>query len=201
MDHLSSHGLWYPPEATRSAQFKPYPQLKGDSSHSSMHPILKVAGVVHKWYYIPLCTIFAQQFNGDTFRTKFHDSKPRSQNSTPIPKKHSSAHQSGISWRVSKDYSRTPITWPCRSWVGSSIEDYLKREIYQGYYIISISFKGRKYFSIPWTIQSVHTGNTHVSCMALAQLGQFIPTVAIQSHSSFPKMARTVLAQFRQYRQ
>ncbi|MBW0482833.1 hypothetical protein O181_022548 [Austropuccinia psidii MF-1] len=31
-----------------------------------MHPVLKVAGVVHIWYYIPLCTIFAQQF---------HDSK------------------------------------------------------------------------------------------------------------------------------
>ncbi|MBW0460571.1 hypothetical protein O181_000286 [Austropuccinia psidii MF-1] len=46
-----------------------------------MHPVLKVAGVVHIWYYIPLCTIFAQQFNGDIFRTEFHDSKikvPRS---------------------------------------------------------------------------------------------------------------------------
>ncbi|MBW0476682.1 hypothetical protein O181_016397 [Austropuccinia psidii MF-1] len=25
-----------------------------------MHPVLKVAGVVHIWYYIPLCTIFAR---------------------------------------------------------------------------------------------------------------------------------------------
>ncbi|MBW0525316.1 hypothetical protein O181_065031 [Austropuccinia psidii MF-1] len=28
-----------------------------------MHPALKVAGVVHIWYYIPLCTICAQKFN------------------------------------------------------------------------------------------------------------------------------------------
>ncbi|MBW0537676.1 hypothetical protein O181_077391 [Austropuccinia psidii MF-1] len=26
---------------------KPFPQLKGNSVHSSMHPVLKVAGVVH----------------------------------------------------------------------------------------------------------------------------------------------------------
>ncbi|MBW0576756.1 hypothetical protein O181_116471 [Austropuccinia psidii MF-1] len=49
----------------------PSPQLKGDFSHSSMHPILKVAGVVHILYYIPLCTIFAQQFNGDAVGTPF----------------------------------------------------------------------------------------------------------------------------------
>ncbi|MBW0497293.1 hypothetical protein O181_037008 [Austropuccinia psidii MF-1] len=40
-----------------------------------MHPVLKVAGVVHIWHYLPLCTIFAQQFNGEIFRTKFHYSK------------------------------------------------------------------------------------------------------------------------------
>ncbi|MBW0486995.1 hypothetical protein O181_026710 [Austropuccinia psidii MF-1] len=62
-NHFSAHGLWWLPEAIRSAQLNPSPQLKGDSSHSSMHPILKVAGVVHIWYYIPLCTIFSQKFN------------------------------------------------------------------------------------------------------------------------------------------
>ncbi|MBW0496630.1 hypothetical protein O181_036345 [Austropuccinia psidii MF-1] len=40
-----------------------------------MHPVLKDAGVVHIWYYIPLCTIFAQQSNGDVFGTQFHDPK------------------------------------------------------------------------------------------------------------------------------
>ncbi|MBW0538315.1 hypothetical protein O181_078030 [Austropuccinia psidii MF-1] len=82
-----------------------------------MHPVLKVAGVVHIWYYIPLCTIFSQHFNGDIFRTKFHDSKSKSQNPTPILKEDSSAHQSGNPWRLSEDYSRTPATWPYRSWL------------------------------------------------------------------------------------
>ncbi|MBW0587317.1 hypothetical protein O181_127032 [Austropuccinia psidii MF-1] len=84
-----------------------------------MHSILKVAGVVHIWYYIPLCTIFAQQFNSDLFRTKFNDSKSRSQNPTPISKEDSSDHQSGNPWQLSEDYSRTPTTWLCRSWVGN----------------------------------------------------------------------------------
>ncbi|MBW0547592.1 hypothetical protein O181_087307 [Austropuccinia psidii MF-1] len=104
MDHCSAHGLWQPPEATRSAQINPSPQLKGNSSHSSMHPILKVAGVVHIWYYIPLCTIFPQQSNGDFFRTKLHDSKSRSQNPMPISKEDSSDHQSGNPWPLSEDY-------------------------------------------------------------------------------------------------
>ncbi|MBW0549383.1 hypothetical protein O181_089098 [Austropuccinia psidii MF-1] len=60
-----------------------------------MHPVLKVAGVGHIWYYILLCTIFAQQFNGDVSRTKFHLSKSRSQNPTPILKEDSLTHQSG----------------------------------------------------------------------------------------------------------
>ncbi|MBW0482636.1 hypothetical protein O181_022351 [Austropuccinia psidii MF-1] len=110
MDHFSFHGLWKPPEATRSAQRNPSHQLKGDSSHSSMHPILKVAGVVHTWYYIPLCTIFAQKLNGDVFRTNFHDYKSRSQNPMPISKEDSSAHQSGNPWWLSQDYSRARTT-------------------------------------------------------------------------------------------
>ncbi|MBW0562202.1 hypothetical protein O181_101917 [Austropuccinia psidii MF-1] len=84
-----------------------------------MHSVLKVAGVVHIWCYIPLCTIFAQQFNVDIFRTKFHDSKSRFQNSMPISKEESSAHQFGNPWWLSEDYSRTPTTWPFRSWVGN----------------------------------------------------------------------------------
>ncbi|MBW0494727.1 hypothetical protein O181_034442 [Austropuccinia psidii MF-1] len=65
--HKSVHGLWKPPEATSSAQNKDSP--------SSMHPIVKDPGVVHIWYNIPLCTIFAQQSNGDIFRNKLSDPK------------------------------------------------------------------------------------------------------------------------------
>ncbi|MBW0571045.1 hypothetical protein O181_110760 [Austropuccinia psidii MF-1] len=51
---------------------KPSPQLMGNSFHSFIPSVLKVAGMVHIWYYIPLCTIFAQQSNGDVFRIQFH---------------------------------------------------------------------------------------------------------------------------------
>ncbi|MBW0478140.1 hypothetical protein O181_017855 [Austropuccinia psidii MF-1] len=97
-----------------------------------MHPVLKDAGVVHIWYYIPLCTIFAQQSNCDIFRTQIHDSESRSQNTSPILKEHSSAHQSGDPWRLSEDHFRTPTTWPCRSWVGNSSR-IIPRAIIRGY--------------------------------------------------------------------
>ncbi|MBW0489480.1 hypothetical protein O181_029195 [Austropuccinia psidii MF-1] len=99
------------------------PQLTGNSFQSSMHPVLKVAGVVHIWYYIPLCTIFAQQSNGEVFRTIFRLSKSRSQNPMPISKEDLSTHQSGNPWWQSEDHSRTPTTWLCRSWVGTFIQD------------------------------------------------------------------------------
>ncbi|MBW0469735.1 hypothetical protein O181_009450 [Austropuccinia psidii MF-1] len=97
-----------------------------------MHPVLKDAGVVHIWYYIPLCTIFSQQSNGDIFRTQFHDSKSRSQNPSPILKEDSSAHQSGNPWRLSEDHPRTPTIWFCRSWVGNSSR-IIPRAILRGY--------------------------------------------------------------------
>ncbi|MBW0517944.1 hypothetical protein O181_057659 [Austropuccinia psidii MF-1] len=85
-----------------------------------MHPVLKVSGVVHIWYYIPLYTIFDQKFNGDVLRTQFHISKSRSQNPMPISKEDILTHQYGNQWRQSEDHSRIPISWPCRSWVGNS---------------------------------------------------------------------------------
>ncbi|MBW0570645.1 hypothetical protein O181_110360 [Austropuccinia psidii MF-1] len=111
---------------------RPPAQLKGKSCHSSMNPILKNAGVVHIWYYIPLCTIFAQQSNGDVFRTQFHDSKSSSQNPSPILKEDSSAHQSGNPWRLSEDHFMAPTTWPCRGWVGNS-SSIIPRAILRGY--------------------------------------------------------------------
>ncbi|MBW0504440.1 hypothetical protein O181_044155 [Austropuccinia psidii MF-1] len=85
-----------------------------------MHCVLKAAGMVHIWFYIPLCTIFAQEFNGDAYWTQFHLSKSRSQNPIPISKEDLSAHQSGNPWQQSEGHSRIPITWPCRSWVRNS---------------------------------------------------------------------------------
>ncbi|MBW0592480.1 hypothetical protein O181_132195 [Austropuccinia psidii MF-1] len=64
----------------------PFPSTSGDFFLSSIPSVLKVAGIVHIWYYIPLCTIFAQQSNDDVLRTQFHLSKSRSQIPTPISK-------------------------------------------------------------------------------------------------------------------
>ncbi|MBW0574390.1 hypothetical protein O181_114105, partial [Austropuccinia psidii MF-1] len=91
-----------------------------------MHPVIKVAGVVHIWCYIPLCTIFAQKFNGDVFRTQFHLLNSRHQNPTPISKEDFWTHQLGNPWRLAEDHSRTPTTWLCRSWVGTLIQDSSK---------------------------------------------------------------------------
>ncbi|MBW0585300.1 hypothetical protein O181_125015 [Austropuccinia psidii MF-1] len=125
---------------------QPSPQLMANSFHSFLPSVLEVAGLVHIWYYIPLCTIFAQEFNGEAFRSKFHNPISRSQNPTPISKEDYSTHQSDKLWRQSEDSSRIPTTCICRSWVGI------------------------KYFNTPWTTQFIRTGLIQSTCMALAQL-------------------------------
>ncbi|MBW0495172.1 hypothetical protein O181_034887 [Austropuccinia psidii MF-1] len=165
-----------------------------------MYPILKVAGVVHIWYYIQLCTIFAQKINGDAFRTIFHDSKSRSQNTTPILKEDSSAHQSGNPWRLSEDYSRTPTTWSCRSWVGNYLR-IIPRAILRGYSSFNqLSRQQVLQYSLdnsngPYRQQSI------IPVCHWPNWANSYSTVGIQSHSSIIKMARAVLAQFRQYSQ
>ncbi|MBW0576446.1 hypothetical protein O181_116161 [Austropuccinia psidii MF-1] len=192
MYHFSAHGVWLPPEAIRPAQHK------GDSSHSFMHPVLKVAGVLHIWYYIPLCTIFAQQFNGDVFRNKFHNSKSWSQSPTPILKEDSSAHQSGNPWRLSEDYSRTPTTWPCGSWVGNYFR-ITPRAILRGYSLFNqLSRQQVLQYSLDNSIGPYRQQSFIPVCPWPNQANSY-STVGIQSHSSIIKMARTVLAQLRQY--
>ncbi|MBW0593421.1 hypothetical protein O181_133136 [Austropuccinia psidii MF-1] len=131
MDQYPSHGLWQPLEATRSSQ-SAFPSAYGEFFHSSMHSVLNVAGVVHIWYYIPLCTIFAQQFNGDVFRTHFHISISRSQNPIPISKEDYSTHLSDKLWRQSEDSSRIPTTCNCRSWVGTLFRIIQKGKLSRG---------------------------------------------------------------------
>ncbi|MBW0491548.1 hypothetical protein O181_031263 [Austropuccinia psidii MF-1] len=77
-----SMALWITPEATSSAQNMDSSPVKAKTSPSSMHPILNDPGVVHIWYNIPLCTIFAQKFNGNIFRTKLSDPKSSPQSIT-----------------------------------------------------------------------------------------------------------------------
>ncbi|MBW0572076.1 hypothetical protein O181_111791 [Austropuccinia psidii MF-1] len=164
-----------------------------------MHPILKVAGVVHIWYYIPLCTLFAQQFNGDVFRTKFNDSKSRSQNPTPILKEDSSAHQSGNPWLLSGDYSRTSTTWPCRSWVGNYFR-IIPRAILRGYSSFNqLSRQKVLQYSLENSI-GPYRQPTIIPVCPWPNWANSYSTVGIQSHSSILNMARAVLTQSRQYR-
>ncbi|MBW0540017.1 hypothetical protein O181_079732 [Austropuccinia psidii MF-1] len=179
---------------------KPSPQLKGNSVYFSMHPILKVAGVVHIWYYIPLCTIFAQKFNGDVLRTKFHNSNSRSQDPTPILKQDSLTHQSGNPWRQSEDHSRIPTTWPCRSWVGNFIQDYSKG-ILRGYSVFQSVVKASSISillgQLNWSIQaSIH----RPVCAWPNCANSFLHCGNSVKQINF-KMAGTVLAQFGQYSQ
>ncbi|MBW0592643.1 hypothetical protein O181_132358 [Austropuccinia psidii MF-1] len=53
-----------------------FPSTPGDFLFPLIPSVLKVAGMVHIWYYIPLCTIFAQQSNGDVFRIQLKVSNP-----------------------------------------------------------------------------------------------------------------------------
>ncbi|MBW0585593.1 hypothetical protein O181_125308 [Austropuccinia psidii MF-1] len=111
---------------------QPSPQLMGNSFHSFIPSVLKVAGVVHIWYYIPLCTIFAQQSNGDIFRSHLHLSTSRSQNPMPISKEDHPAHWSDKLWLQSEDASRIPTTCICRSWVGILFRTIQKGQFSRG---------------------------------------------------------------------
>ncbi|MBW0484883.1 hypothetical protein O181_024598 [Austropuccinia psidii MF-1] len=165
-----------------------------------MHPVLKVVGVVHIWYYIPLCTIFAQELNGDTFRTQLHLSKSRSQNPTSISKEDFLTHQSGNLWWQSEDHSRIPITWPCRSWVGNSFR-IIPRAIIRGYTLFQSAFKASSISILLGQLNlSIQVAINQPVC-TWPNCANSYSTVGVQSHSSNFKMARSLLTQFRQYSQ
>ncbi|MBW0556681.1 hypothetical protein O181_096396 [Austropuccinia psidii MF-1] len=117
-----------------------FPPIEGKVSLSSMHRILKVPQVVHIWYNTPLCTIFAQQSNGDIFRTKLSDTKS-------IPKSITNLEGRFFSYSVwqfpgsSQKIIQAPQS-PCPAVVGLpfSHQDYSK-ETFQRLSIFSISFK------------------------------------------------------------
>ncbi|MBW0569127.1 hypothetical protein O181_108842 [Austropuccinia psidii MF-1] len=152
---------------------QPSPKPMGNSFLSFIPSVLEVAGVVHIWYYIPLCTMFAQPPNGDVFRTHFHLSISRSQNPTPILKEDHSAHQSDNLWRQSEDSSRIPTTCICRSWVGTLfriIQRANSQEVLHQFNQLS------RHQVFQYSLDnSIHLYRPHsITCMALAQLGHFI---------------------------
>ncbi|MBW0472618.1 hypothetical protein O181_012333 [Austropuccinia psidii MF-1] len=105
--HISAHGLWQPPEATSSAPMKDSHQSQGKTFPSSKHPILKDPGVVHRWYNIPLCTIFSQQSNGEALRPNYVIAN-QVPNPSPISKENISAIPSGNSLAA----TRRPLKGP-----------------------------------------------------------------------------------------
>ncbi|MBW0497368.1 hypothetical protein O181_037083 [Austropuccinia psidii MF-1] len=165
---------------------RPPAQFKGKISQSSIHPVLKDAGVVLIGYYIPLCTIFAQQCNGDAFR---------SQNTSPTLNEDSSAHQSCNPWPLSEGHPRTPTTWFCRRWVGNSVR-IIPRAIPRGYSSFN-KFSRQKV--LQYSLESSIHPYRQQSIVPVCPWDNSYSTVGIQSHSSICKMARTVLTQFRQY--
>ncbi|MBW0541465.1 hypothetical protein O181_081180 [Austropuccinia psidii MF-1] len=197
MDHISSHGLWQPPEATKPAQ-QAFPSTSRELFHPPCTPYSRlqewcIDGIIY--HYAPF---FAQKFNGDVFRTKFHNPKFGSQNPTPISKEDSLTHQSGNPWQQSEDHSRIPINWPCRSWVGNFIQDDCKG-----------IFRGNTIFQSVVKESSISILLGQLNWSILASINQPVcpwPNWAISifhcgnSITQFHfKMARTVLAQFRQY--
>ncbi|MBW0524383.1 hypothetical protein O181_064098 [Austropuccinia psidii MF-1] len=151
-----------------------------------MHPVLKVTGVVHIWYHIPLCTIFAQQFNGDFFRRKFQNSNSRSQNPKPILKEDFSTHQSGNPWQQSEDHSRIPITLSCRSWLAISF-----RIIPRAFSEVIQSFNQSSRHEVFQYSLDKSIGPYRHQSINLYVLGPIGPikssTVGIQSHSSISR--------------
>ncbi|MBW0490738.1 hypothetical protein O181_030453 [Austropuccinia psidii MF-1] len=137
-----------------------------------MHPVRKVSGVVHIW-------------------TKFHNSKSRAQNPTPILKEDSSAHQSGNPWWLSEDNSRTPTTWPCRSWVGNYFR-IIPRAILRGYSSSNkLSRKQVLQYSLDNSIGTYRQQSIIPVC-PWPNWANSYSTVGIQSHSLILNMARTV---------
>ncbi|MBW0585997.1 hypothetical protein O181_125712 [Austropuccinia psidii MF-1] len=137
-----------------------------------MPSILKDAGVVTIWYYIPLCTIFAQQSNGDVFRTHFHLSISRSQNPMPILKEDYSAHQSDKLWWQSEDSSRIPTTCNCRSWVGTLFRT-IKGANYQELLQKFNQFSRHKVFQYSFD-NSIHPYRPHsINLYAFGSIGPF----------------------------
>ncbi|MBW0472734.1 hypothetical protein O181_012449 [Austropuccinia psidii MF-1] len=128
---LSTPGLWQSPEATKSNSAR-FPLHSGE--RIIFINVLRTmdSGKVHIWYNIPSCNNFAQQSNGDGFTTKLGHFKNKSSNTSPILKEVFSIIQSCTPWRLPEDHSRTPTTWPCRSWVVLFFR-ILPREILRGY--------------------------------------------------------------------
>ncbi|MBW0584449.1 hypothetical protein O181_124164 [Austropuccinia psidii MF-1] len=147
-----------------------------------MHPTLKDPGVVHIWYNIPLCTICAQQSNGDVFRTKLCDSKASPQSITIF----GGEGFSHSVWQFPCGYKKTiqgPQPPGPAGFGFLILTKTILSVIIRGYQL-SQSLSRYQVLRISWTAPLVHTGSNQASCMALAYLGQFIFHCGKLSHTA-----------------
>ncbi|MBW0574131.1 hypothetical protein O181_113846 [Austropuccinia psidii MF-1] len=115
----------------------------------------------------------------------------------PFLKDDSLTHQSGNQWWQSEDHSRIPITWPCRSWVGNFFQDYSKGIL-----------RGNKIFQSAVKASSISILLGQLNWSMQASINQPVCPWPNWANSIFHrgnsitqfnfKMARTLLAQFRQ---
>ncbi|MBW0474567.1 hypothetical protein O181_014282 [Austropuccinia psidii MF-1] len=197
-NHLRTQiGLWQPSEATRSAPSKDCPPVQGKTSLPSMHSVLKdqewcIYGIIY--HYAPfLLSNPMVTLSGPNYIIPNQVPSP-----SPISKKDFSAIQSGNSLVATRRPFKVPNHLALQRLGCQLLIRTIMRAILSGYQSFQ-SLSRHQVFSIPWTAQLVHTGSNQASCMALAQLGQFIfhcgnPVTQL----SILKMARAVLTQLRQ---
>ncbi|MBW0463160.1 hypothetical protein O181_002875 [Austropuccinia psidii MF-1] len=161
--HKSVHGLWKSSEATRSAPRKDSPPVQGKTSFPSMHSILKdqewcIYGIIY--HYAPfLLSNPMVTLSGPN--SVIPNQVP---NPSTISKEVFSAIHSGNSLAATRRPFKDPnhLALQELGFPFSEVINYIQ------------SFSRHQLLSFPWTTQLVHTDSNQVSCMALAQLGQFI---------------------------
>ncbi|MBW0554142.1 hypothetical protein O181_093857 [Austropuccinia psidii MF-1] len=94
--------LWQSPEATSSSSGR-FPPQSGQRLLLTNVLHTMDSGMVHIWYTIPLCTDFAQQSNGDGFRTKLGHFKQSPQIPHPFRRK----SFQGLSPAIQGGYQKT----------------------------------------------------------------------------------------------
>ncbi|MBW0576530.1 hypothetical protein O181_116245, partial [Austropuccinia psidii MF-1] len=154
--------------------------------------------MLHISYYIPLCTIFPQQSNGDAFRTKLKHSNSSPQIHHPYQRKTSQP----CSLAIHGDYQQIIQELPPPGSAGGgfifSLQDQSRGNSKRLRIIKSVgkvSSTSECLGQLYWAMQAVF--KQLVSPWAF--WANLYSTLGIQSHSSIFKMARTVLAQFSQY--
>ncbi|MBW0512282.1 hypothetical protein O181_051997 [Austropuccinia psidii MF-1] len=170
--HKSVHGLWKPSEATRSAPIKDSPPVQGKTSLSSMHSVLKdqewcIYGIIY--HYAP----FLLSNPMVTLSEPNHVIPNQVPSPSPFLKKDLSAIQIRNSLAATRRPFEDPNHLALQRLGCHLLIRTIMRAILRGCQFFQ-SFSRHQIFSISWTAQLVHMGINSASCMALAQLGQFI---------------------------